>query len=110
MPSNTNLRINPNFRITLKGLEEHIRRDWCVASYLIINFNIQDIVRYAERELPDTFVKEMAKQVYAYVYEDKMPPEEIAQTVLNVSEDMMAGRPVQLRAGDYLAVQKFLRK
>lgn len=98
-----------NFRITLQGLEEQIRKHWCTVSYLIINFNLPDLVELADRELPESFVKEMAGHVYAYVYKNMMPPAEIQQTVLNVSEDLIAGRQVQLRAGDYIAAQKFFR-
>jgi hypothetical protein len=98
-----------SFRITLPGLIDRIRRDWCLASYLIINWEVPEIRELAEMELSESFTKAMAQYVYDYVYENKMPPEAIAQTVLNVAEDMMAGRTVQLRAGDYIAVQQFLR-
>ena len=100
----------PNIRITLKGLELRIRKDWCLASYLILNFDFKDLVELAEKELPESFAREMAKHTYAYIYENKRPPSEIEQTVLNVSEDYMAGRPVQLRAGDYIACQRFFGK
>lgn len=103
------LAARTDFRITLKGLELQIDQHWCKVSYLIINFNLGDLVKLGERELPATFSKEMARHVYGYIYENKMPPAEIQQTVLNVSEDLMAGRPVQLRAGDYIAAQKFFR-
>jgi hypothetical protein len=68
-----------------------------------------DIVELAEKELPENFSKEMGRYVYGYIYENKVPPAEIQQTVFNVAEDFMAGRQVQLRAGDYIAVQKFFR-
>lgn len=99
----------PNFRLTLSGLETKIRRDWCLCSYLIINWNLKELVDPAERELPETFAKNMASYVYAYMYENKMPPAAIAQTVFNVAEDTIAGRPVMLRAGDYIACQNFFR-
>jgi hypothetical protein len=97
------------FRITLKGLEAQIGKHWCLASYLILNVNIKELVELGDRELPESFVKKMAGFVHGYLYEDKVPPAEIQQTVLNVSEDLLAGREVQLRAGDYIAVQKYFR-
>jgi hypothetical protein len=97
------------FRITLKSLELQISRHWCLASYLILNVNLGDLVELGERELPEAFSKKMAGLVYGYLYEDKVPPLEIQQTVLNVSEDLLAGREVQLRAGDYIAVQRYFR-
>jgi hypothetical protein len=99
----------PNLRITLRGLENQINKHWCLTSYLILNIHFGDLVELAEKELPQNFAKEMAHHVYAYMYENKRPPAEIEQTVLNVSEDLSAGRAVQLRAGDYIAAQKFFR-
>ena len=98
-----------NFRIPMHVLLDRFRKDWCLASYLIINFDFDDLVELANRELPESFSKELAGHVYGYLYEQKMPPAEIEQTVLNVSEDILAGRDVQLRAGDYIAAQKYLR-
>ena len=102
-------QIYPPLRLTIKGLEHQIDKNWCLARYLIINFNIHELEELVQKELPEDFTKKMAGLVYAYMYEGKMPPADIAQTVLNVSEDMAAGRPVQLRAGDYIAAQKFFR-
>lgn len=101
---------NVNLRITLQGLVNQIKWHWCLTSYLIINTSFGDLVELGEKELPETFSKEMAQHVYGYLYENKMPPAEIQQTVLNVAEDFVAGRQVQLRAGDYIAAQKFFRK
>jgi len=98
----------PHFRMTLRGLQQLIDKHWCLASYLIINFDISEIVQLAEKELPAAFTKELAKHVYGYMYENKMPPAEIATTVLNVAEDLIAGNEVQLRAGDYIAAQKYM--
>lgn len=102
--------LHTEFRITLNGLENQIKRHWCLASYLILNIHFKDWVELADKELPANFAKEMAKHVYAYIYEDVKPPAAIEQTVMNVAEDMMVGRVVQLRAGDYIAAQKFFRK
>jgi hypothetical protein len=96
-------------RYTLKGLELQIERNWCLASYLILNLDIRELQELVEKELPQEFAKQMAGFVHAYMYESKMPPAEIAQTVLNVAEDMAAGRQVQLRAGDYIAAQRYFR-
>jgi hypothetical protein len=38
-----------------------------------------------------------------------MPPEAIAPAILNMADDVMAGRQVSLRAGDYIAIQNFAR-
>jgi hypothetical protein len=99
----------PSFRMTRQGLLEVINRHWCAVSYLILNMDIRELVEWTEKPLPANFAKTMADLVYGYVYENKMPPPEISQTILNVSEDFVAGKAVQLRAGDYIAVQQYLR-
>jgi hypothetical protein len=98
------------FRLTVKSIEQQILHDhWCVVSYLIINQDISELANLVERELPENFAATMAIFIHGYMYENKMPPTEIAQTILNVTEDMVAGRQVILRAGDYIAVQKYMR-
>src|SRR3990172_9161565 len=96
-------------QFTVKGLEQQIGKSWCLASYLILNVDIRELVELAGRDLPESFATQMAGLVHAYMYEKKMPPAEIAQTVLNVAEDVAAGRQVQLRAGDYIAAQKYFK-
>jgi len=108
MPTPTPVPVQ-NLHITMRGLELQIHKHWCLVSYLIVNHQFGDYVDLADRELPATFAKEMARHVYGYLYEAKKPPAQIEQTVLNVAEDLAAGRAVQLRAGDYIAAQRFFR-
>jgi len=71
-------------------------------------------------ELQETFVKVVEGQdrgfnalvenhVTAYLEKGTKPPDAIAAPILNIAEDVMAGRPVTLRAGDYIALQNFAR-
>ena len=99
----------PPMRFTIKALELQIRHHWCLASYLILNHDIREIAEMGEKDLPEEFCGRMAQLVHDYLYEAKMPSPEIAQTVMNVAEDLAAGRQVSLRAGDYIAAQRFLR-
>ena len=46
----------------------------------------------------------------AYIEKGEMPPAEIAPAILNMADDYMSGRPVTIRAGDYIAVHNHLRK
>ena len=98
------------FRIPIKVLREQIERKWCLACYLIINWRIKDLIERVNVEIPRETYQVLAEHVYAYVYEDKMPPAAISQTVLNLAEDFVSGNPVELRAGDYIALQNFVRK
>jgi hypothetical protein len=50
------------------------------------------------------------RYVKAYMEDGKMPPDEIAPAILNMADDYMSGRQVAVRAGDYIALQNFMRK
>jgi hypothetical protein len=88
--------------------------NWWRVAYLI-----PDIFR-RHTDLEDGFTKVVAgrdaaftrfvqDQVKAYIEEDKMPAESIAGAIINIAEDVVAGRDVIMRAGDYIALQNFRR-
>jgi hypothetical protein len=95
--------------LTVKDLEELIRKKWCGVSYLIINFKIRDLVESTKVLVPDEALKVLTSHLHAYINEGKMPPAQIKTAVLNVAEDLSAKRPVDFRAGDYIALQEFAR-
>ncbi len=87
---------------------------WWRFAYLI-----PDVFRH-HPELQDGFVKALEGQdkalntvieshVRAYIEKGTMPPEGIAAPILNIAEDVAAGRQVTIRAGDYIALQNFAR-
>ena len=84
------------------------RRTWIM--YLIVNGVREEWAKLARIRPDEGFYKVLSEHVGAYVHEGVMPPEEIAPTVLNVGDDLMSGREVTLKAGDYIAVQNFIRK
>ena len=89
---------------------EHIldRRTWVY--YLVINkWASRHLAEQIEVAPDDRFFKVLDKHVTAYVKENAAPPQEIASVVMNVADDYMAGRDVVLRAGDYIAMQNFVR-
>jgi hypothetical protein len=47
--------------------------------------------------------------VMDYVSAGKEPPMQIRSTVMNIADDMMGGREVTLRAGDYIALMEYSR-
>jgi len=91
-------------------IPEWVLKRWCIACYLVINWRIRDLVERIQLEPEPEFYKTVAKYLYEYAHNDTMPPEDIAPTIMNLAEDYMAGRPVQFRAGDYIAVQNHLRR
>jgi hypothetical protein len=99
----------PKARISLEDILLEMDRHWCLVCYLIINWRIDQLRERAGIEIPTSAYKVLAEHLYNYVYEDVMPPEAIASTVLNVADDFVRGEPVKLRAGDYIALQGFAR-
>jgi hypothetical protein len=47
--------------------------------------------------------------VNAYLFDKKEPPAEIATAVMNIADDVLSGREIILKTGDYLAIQNFIR-
>jgi hypothetical protein len=87
-----------------------IDKKWWVA-YLIIN----DAVRRELQELievaPDDRFNGLVKQhLDAYVERGTVPPADIAPAILNMADDLLAGRRPTIRAGDYIALQSHLRQ
>jgi hypothetical protein len=84
------------------------RRKWWVM-YLIVIDRLQ-IDENVLTTVGRNFEELTYKYVRAYMEDGKMPPEEIAPAILNMADDYMAGRQVAIRAGDYIALQNFIRK
>jgi len=102
------MRVNPgDLKFTIPGW---IVERWSKIAYLIINPNIKDIASRFKMEPSAKFHEAVAKYLNEYMYENKMPPEEIAPAILNMADDLMAGRQMQIRAGDYIMIQGFTRK
>jgi hypothetical protein len=57
----------------------------------------------------EKFFDMVHEQVMAHALEGKAPPAQIASAVMNISDDVMAGREPVIRAGDYMALMEFAR-
>jgi len=83
------------------------KRKWEVM-YLIVNDKMridENVNAHIEKFMDGVAMK----HVRAYMDDGTMPPEAIAPAILNMADDVMAGRQVCLRAGDYIAIQNFAR-
>ncbi len=101
--------INPNLRFTLA---EWIRLKKQEVMYLVVgpgDLFGQHLVDWANIPLDETFQKQVQNLVTAYVEKGELPPEQIAPTILNLADDLVAGRNMVIRAGDYIALRSFLR-
>lgn len=58
---------------------------------------------------PDRRFKEVVQgYVNAYLKEGVAPPAEIATAVMNMADDILAGRDIVLKTGDYVALQQHM--
>lgn len=84
------------------------RRIWVY--YLVILDKIAPQFGDVLEARPDErFYETFSKHVEAYVKEGEAPPKAIEGAVLNAADDYLAGRDITLRAGDYIAVQNYIR-
>jgi molybdopterin converting factor small subunit len=84
------------------------RRIW-VYYLIIVDQAAQKFGELLQARPDERFYETFSKHVEAYVKEGKAPPKAIEGAVLNAADDFLAGRDVTLRAGDYIAVQNFIR-
>jgi|WetSurSiteA1Bulk_404760.scaffolds.fasta_scaffold219480_1 hypothetical protein len=83
---------------------------WWKVAYLIIHGGIKEIAEKYKHPIDEQFNKVVTQHLQAYVDQNKMPPAEIASTIMNLADDFAAGRTMCIRAGDYIAVRNFMRK
>jgi hypothetical protein len=83
---------------------------WILVAYLIINWRMKDLEERINIKPSREFYSTVTKHLGAYIVKDVMPPEEIAGAILNMADDYMANRPMNLRAGDYIQIQNFMRQ
>lgn len=58
----------------------------------------------------EKFYDMVYKEVMSHVIDGKEPQEQIRTAVLNIADDMMAGREVTMRTGDYIALMNYARE
>lgn len=84
------------------------RRTWIM--YLQIVDGLRTDWEKAVAVQPTTeFYKKTEAIVEAYLEKGVAPPADIAVPILNIADDVAAGRDVTIRAGDYVALQMHYR-
>ncbi len=84
--------------------------DPTVVMYLVIPEKmIKKYLDLAKVGPTEKFQQMVREQVLAYIHEGKEPPAEIAAAVMNIGDDMMAGRDPVIRAGDYISLMNYAR-
>ena len=79
----------PDIRKLDVSIPEWVAKRWCVVCYLIINWKVKELVKQVQVEPEEKFYRLAADLVYEYAVNDKMPP--------------------KFRAGDYIAMQNYVR-
>ncbi len=104
------LYVNLDYRIYPRLTEPQFVPRWVRVAYLIVNFRVKELFKQIDIRPEKRFNEVVIKHLDAYVRDSVMPPKDIAPAILNLADDYMAGRPMSLRAGDYIAIQNHLRK
>jgi len=82
---------------------------WILVAYLLVNWRMKDLIKEMKVQPNKEFYETVAEHLSLYINKNKMPPSQIASAIINLADDFIANRPMNLRAGDYLAIQKFIR-
>ena len=56
------------------------------------------------------FTDHINKLVASYLLKKTEPPTQIASVVMNLADDYLSGRAPVIRAGDYIAMQNYMRE
>ena len=82
--------------------------------YLVVNDFYKDLIAkklvkvdVATSVRFNAFVQE---QVSAYMTGKTVPPAEIEGPILNIADDLLAGKEITLRTGDYIVLQTYMQK
>ena len=88
-----------------------IRFDPTPIMYLVLMEKM--VVKFADllRIKPtENFYEMVREHVIDHAVHGERPPEQIAGAILNIADDLMAGRQVTMRAGDYISLMNFARQ
>jgi hypothetical protein len=77
-------------------------------AYLII-LDLKELAEAVKYKPDEKFYNFINEHMNTYLNERKMPPAPIAGAIMNLADDYMSDRPITIRAGDYIALQNFMR-
>jgi hypothetical protein len=93
-------------------LAEWIRRRKQEVMYLVVGPDgllKEHWAELAKVPIDERFQTTVEGMVTAYIEKGQMPPAEIAPAIFNLADDAMAGRPLAIRAGDYVSLRSYMR-
>lgn len=83
---------------------------WWLVAYKIPPMLRDDLLEMVRVPLDEQFEGLVSKWVTAVVREGATPPADIAPAIYNLANDLLSGRELMIRTGDYIAIQQHLRK
>lgn len=94
----------------MNRIKLHLKFDESVVMYLvIIDRLLQKNAELLKVQPSEKFFGLVREMVINHVIEGKEPPEQVAAPIMNIADDMMAGREVVMRAGDYIALMNYAK-
>jgi hypothetical protein len=88
-----------------------VKLDPGVLMYLVVIDKVpKEKAEVMQVQPTEKFFEMVRQQAIALALEGKEPPEPIAAAIMNIADDLLAGRDVTIRAGDYIALMNFARK
>lgn len=95
----------------MANMSVRMKFDPGVVMYLVIVDKM--MVKYRDLMMvrpTEKFQDMVYKEVMAHVIDQKAPPKAIRSAILNLADDMQAGREVTLRAGDYIDLMNYAKE
>lgn len=94
----------------MNRIKLHLKFDPSVIMYLVIvDKLLQKQADLLKVEPSEKFFQMVRELVVTHIVEGQVPPEKIAVPIMNIADDMMAGREVVMRAGDYIALMSYAK-
>lgn len=100
-------KLKPELRVRIKPSIID-RKDW-VKYLVLVNWHADKLKNVLSAPADAKFTKFVDSQVQAYL-DGTAPPKSIQTAVMNIADDIAAGRSTTLRAGDYVALQTEFQK
>lgn len=87
---------------------------WMLKKWWLVAYKIPPDLRGKFKELhefePDERFEALLTKYVAAALEGKEVPEAIAPAILNLTNDVLSGREMMIRTGDYISLQAFARQ
>ena len=93
-----------NMRVALR-IDRGVQMYLVVIDQMLLNY--AEIFKARTTERFESIVQELVMDHVAY---GKEPPDEVFTAVVNIADDMMAGRDVTIRSGDYISLMTYARE